>query len=285
MQPTNQNPFQTTNPDFNPQPMQDVGPPRPPASPFTQAVPPAPPAQAPNPVSQQQFTQSPAPAQPTPASFSTPPPSNPISVPVTQYSAPAPQPSPVPSRPEVIQSIPVREPNAPGSPTIAQVASAPATANPFSAVQPQSVTGAQDPEDTRIEQILQDVNSAVNKPEAATAQQAKASKKSLKDKIKLPSSKHHKVLVALAVITCLSLSMAAYFAFHQTKTVAFRPGPPMKLVGTSAASSDSIKAGGGTLISPSDIDDFNKNTQSQLDKMNDSGDFDSTPINTQALGL
>jgi hypothetical protein len=283
MQPTNQNPFQASNQGFNPQPMQDIGPPKPPENQISQAAPPTP-------VAQQQFTQNPASAPPAENPLAPPPvaqTSVPVSVPVTQYAPPAAPayqapvaPAPVPGRPEVVQSIPVREQNAPN------LASAPAPqpvsntmpADPFAQTAPQSP--AKDPEDTRIEQILQDVNSAVKNPEAP-AKPAKTSffskLKSHKDKVKAP--------VGLAVVTCVSLSMAAYFAFHQSKTVAFRSGPPMKLVGTSAASSDSIKAGGGTLISPADIDDFNKNTQTQLDKLNDSGDFESAAINAQALGL
>jgi hypothetical protein len=288
MQP-NHNPFQTPGSGFNPQPMQDIGPARPaaPAPPPVQQTVPQPimpqPSQAPA------FTPPmPQPQQPTPAPMM---PTQPAPAPAMNPIAATPDQAPsassqiaVSARPEIVQSIPVRMPNmspaqttpsAPGTlpSTEPQIPAQPLAANPFAATTP--AAAAQDPEDSRIEQILQDVNSAVKKPEAPQAAKAGPAAKvaPLKDKVKgAAANPKPKMLVALAVITCISLSLAAYYAFHQTKTVAIRTGPAYKLVGTSANSGASIKAGGGTLVTPSDIEDFSKISQSQLDKLNDSGE-------------
>lgn len=217
---------------------------------------------------------------------STASPSNPFSAP-RQNNQPAFQ----PARPQLVQDIPVRI-AAPTSQTD-QFNHQPyrppqqRPQNPFNTPRP---TG--DPfGDNHMENILKDVNRNVAKPDSKTRKNplaAVASKLGL-NRLKTHTKKavsqpKPMMIVGLAAATFISLALAAFFAFNNDGNA--RPvGPEVKVVGTTAAAGDSIQAGGGTLVSPQEVEDLSNNLENQINGFNESQDFGQDPLTDQALGL
>jgi hypothetical protein len=265
-----------------PSPMNDVMPPNPYAAPAQPA-----------PVSQpmQQF------AQPTAVPVNDMGAPQPVSIPVVPAATPAPQPmapapmantfsappasAPMPAAPaaptQIVQDIPVRAPHMaqPTAPSMNMPSSMPATP-----------TYANQPDDSHMDSLLQDVNQKVGTTEAdksksklaavnpANNAKVAAAKKSLSKPV-LP--------LGVAVLIFVALSVMAFMVMGRGGTK--QNLPAVHLVGTSAASSDTIQAGGGSLVSTSEIDDFSKTVNSKINGMNDAQDFDQSPLSNEKLGL
>jgi hypothetical protein len=240
-----------------PSPMNDVMPPNPYAAPAQPA-----------PVSQpmQQF------AQPTAVPVNDMGAPQPVSIPVVPAATPAPQPmapapmantfsappasAPMPAAPaaptQIVQDIPVRAPHMaqPTAPSMNMPSSMPGTT-----------------EADKSKSKLAAVNPANNAKVAAA-------KKSLSKPV-LP--------LGVAVLIFVALSVMAFMVMGRGGTK--QNLPAVHLVGTSAASSDTIQAGGGSLVSTSEIDDFSKTVNSKINGMNDTQDFDQSPLSNEKLGL
>jgi hypothetical protein len=208
----------------------------------------------------------------------------PASPPPQPHIAMPPQPPPVavtqssstePIKPQIVQDIPVRQQGQ--APAVA-VAAVPAAHQP--AKEPDS-------KDDELDAILQAVNSRVKQPVAQKSGKTQQVAKKVathagKFKLKLPGGRPvGAVLVSVAV--ALILSATAIMAYHQGQTskLASQPGK----VGTSDIASNSIQQAGGTLVRPSDLDDFSNGLQTKLDSLNDGQDFSSTPLSDKMLGL
>ena len=282
-----------------PQPvMRDIAPPQAYAQP--QAAYPAPPPAIPTNPNTTRFT----PPAPRPMDDFTPPaPSSPAISPHPMQPMAPPAPTPFPpqgyqpppqiSRPQVAQNIPVQShPPAQVAASGPQPYSPPQQRpqNPFTYPNNPSPSGV-NYSDNRMDDILKDVNRNVSRPEQ---KEAKKNLPEITDKLKMSKLRSHAqkaathpkpmMIVALAVITFLSLSMAAFFAFNKDGNVG-QVGPEVKLVGTTAAAGDSIQAAGGTLVSPQEVEDLSDVLKKQVDGFNDSQDFNQEPLSDQALGL
>lgn len=161
--------------------------------------------------------------------------------------------------------------------------------NPFNVARP---TPTGEPfTDNHMEDILKDVNRNVSRPDskirkkplAAIAGKLKLTKLTTHTK-KAVSQPKPMMIVGLAAVTFISLALAAFFAFNSDGNA--RPvGPEVKVVGTTAAAGDSIQAGGGTLVSPQEVEDLSESLNKQINGFNESQDFGQDPLTDQALGL
>ncbi|HVO86612.1 MAG TPA: hypothetical protein VMT23_02670 [Candidatus Binatia bacterium] len=194
-------------------------------------------------------------------------------------SSPQPQPaSQAPLAAQVVEAIPVHQPG--------QVAStAPIPINPIAGDGPSVVHSQQADDD--LDRILQSVN---NRTKAA---QIKPPKKSVLPTQKLSATagslkgifknKTPIGLTLLAAVVAVGLSLAAVAAYRENNKTQLSKIP--STVGTSSAASDSIQQAGGSLVRPADVDNYADGLQSKLNSLNDSGDFDSTSLSDQSLGL
>ncbi len=149
---------------------------------------------------------------------------------------------------------------------------------------PSSPIAQAEPEDD-LEKILQAVNNRVAQPTSdKNSKKAEAAKKVAKKAASLPHLlKGGPIVIAVvAVAIAFSLSVLAFYSFkHAPAKLSGKSG----VVGTTYAASDAIQQAGGTLVRPADLDDYSSQLQTKLNALNDSGDFDSTPINDKVLGL
>ncbi|HET9850099.1 MAG TPA: hypothetical protein VFP35_00500 [Candidatus Saccharimonadales bacterium] len=181
---------------------------------------------------------------------------------------------PEPIIPQIVQDIPVHAPGQPG----------PAPANPFMPA-PAAVTHSQTEEDD-LDKILQAVNTKVKIPQVQDKSKSALPKPKLKFSIaslmglfKGPRPVGVLAVTAIVVLALIALAVLAYRNPHHTAS--YQPGK----VGTSSSSSDAIQQAGGTLVRPSDLDDYANGLQSKLNSLNDSQDFDSQALSNQNLGL
>lgn len=296
-----QNPMQPMPPAPGSFPAPASRPVPPPQAPYS--PPPQPVSGPSHPPAQPNFTQSPQPrpmndiAPPTP-SYSQPPyPQNPM-----QPTAPAPSPFPVagqqpytqpaaqPLRPQLVQDIPVRVAASTPADQFSPHPYSPPQQRPENPFNVARTTG--DPfTDNHMEDILKDVNRNVSRsdpkvrknPVAAIASKLKLTKLKTHTK-KVVSHPKPIMIVGLAAVAFISLALAAFFAFNSDSTA--RPlGPEVKVVGTTAAAGDSIQAGGGTLVSPQEVEDLTDSLKKQVNGFNESQDFGQDPLTDQSLGL
>lgn len=180
---------------------------------------------------------------------------------------------------EVVESIPVHI----AAPTPAQ------PINPAPIMQmPGSEADSVEPEDD-LDKILQAVNSRVKTPLKAPAKpKSQAAAKLIAKASGFKNlTKNSRLAAALAVVAIMfiALSTVAVMAYRQggknSPALASQPGK----VGTSYQAGDAIQAAGGTLVRPSDLDDFSQTLQDKLNALNDSQDFDSASLSDQTLGL
>jgi hypothetical protein len=246
-------------PSMGPQPLQDIRPK------------PTAPAQAPPAPTPVVAAPAPSPAPPAPAAAPVPP------TPAPQAAAPAPEMNPikVPEAAgyEVVDAIPMAQPN-----------QAAAQATPAAEGQAEQ-TGAPEPED-ELDKILQAVNNRVQAPAEAKNKKRKLFAKPAKKDKKAGTAKTgpRPVLPMVIVMSvAIGLCAAAVMAYHQSggKVLSNQPGK----VGTSSDSSAAIQSAGGTLVRPSDLDDFSQTLSQQLNSLNDKGDFDANSLSTSVIGL
>jgi hypothetical protein len=141
-----------------------------------------------------------------------------------------------------------------------------------------------------MENILKDVNRNVGRPEPKQSKGLADLLARLKlDKLKsgakkVASEPKPAAMIALAVVACLSLAAAAFFAFGggSGKRSALTE---VTVVGTTAAAGDSIQAAGGSLVSPQEIEDLSNALKKQIGSTNENQDFNPEPLTDQALGL
>jgi hypothetical protein len=204
------------------------------------------------------------------------PPAN--TVPATPPVAPLPQAPPASF--EVVGSIPMAQPG--------KVAASPPTfATPPPVLPSDNPQTRTEPEDD-LDKILQAVNNRVQvpmkpQPKAKKEILSKVAAKAAKAKGLSKNSKPVGAMIAVVVVA-LTLCALAVYAYHQgakSTTLASQAGK----VGTSSAAAASIQAAGGTLVRPSDLDDYSQTLSSQLNSLNDSQDFSATPLSDAVLGL
>jgi hypothetical protein len=196
-------------------------------------------------------------------------------------SPPRPSAIPPPMQTEIVESIPVRQQ---GQPVSAAPGQPPGS--PLPTMQMPSY-GA-DPKDNEdeLDSILQAVNNRVKTPPAGPAKQPSKLAAKLKpggERIKghIKSSKPIGA-IAMALSMAILLSAAAVFAYRQAGShLSNQPGK----VGTTSTASSTIQEAGGTLVRPSDLDDFSQALQTKLNSLNDSQDFNSNSLTDQTLGL
>lgn len=214
-------------------------------------------------------------AQMSPVSTSIPQAPQPVSAVVQPVPLSAPPPSPTQSTTEIVSSIPMSQPSQGPIPS-----SPPVPAQMPGNVQNQAV----EPQDD-LDKILQAVNNRVNEP----LQPKPNAKSKILTKItaKKPSvPKTAKPVGAMAAVVCvvLVLSAVAVLAYRQggkTSALANQPGK----VGTSSASGAAIQSAGGTLVRPSDLDDYSQTLSTKLNALNDAQDFSADKLSDQVLGL
>ena len=144
------------------------------------------------------------------------------------------------------------------------------------------------PEDD-LDKILQAVNSRVSAPQSSLTPKAKAAPLSKilgkAKKFKLPSNPPRTIVaMGVVVIIAIGLSVVAVMAYHQGQQTSALTKQPGK-VGTSYTASASIQAAGGTLVRPSDLDDYSQTLSQKLNGLNDTQDFDSASLSDATLGL
>jgi hypothetical protein len=183
--------------------------------------------------------------------------------------------TPKPMQPQIVQDIPVKA-QAPAARLSSDVVAKAA-----------SQAGSTRLADKELDQILKDVSHEVKNPKTSnTGTQSITKKAGAKSHgLQLPLARVKSALPALAaVVIAAALSAAAVYAFKQTQKPASSASSAGK-VGTSSTSSDAIQAAGGTLITPSDLDNFSSSVQSQTNGLNDAQDFNAKDLADQNLGL
>jgi len=185
--------------------------------------------------------------------------------------------SQAPLSPQVVEAIPLHQQ---GQPPVQ-----PAAVNPI-AQESASVVHSQSQDDD-LEDILQSVNNKVQAGSQPVAKKSFLKSKNIAakaDKIKVTKRISSTWVVgALAVLVAIGLSAAAVFAYHESTISALSKKPAT--VGTSDQASDQIQQAGGTLVRPSDLDDYASTLQTKLNSLNDSQDFDTNSLSDQVLGL
>ena len=181
-----------------------------------------------------------------------------------------------PVQPRIIQDIPVR----------AQVAAAqPAAAMPTKKlVRPGEIESA----DRELDQILRDVTHEVKNSKTPASGIHPIVKKARVKRhgLRISVGRISTVLPVLAAVAAAALlAAAAVYAFRQTRPSAASSTSSSGKVATSSSASDAIQAAGGTLVSPSDLDNFSQSAQSQINALNDAQDFNSKDLTDQNLGL
>lgn len=182
-------------------------------------------------------------------------------------------------QPEVVESIPVHmaapaaAPTHPAAPIMQMPGSSPAEAQP----------------EDDLEKILQAVNNRVNAPINSQSKPRRRLNLNLVGKLaglkNITGNSRLAAALAVVVLMFIALSTVAVMAYRQgTKSSAALTKQPGK-VGTSYQASSAIQAAGGTLVKPSDLDDFSQTLEDKLNSLNDSQDFDPSALSSQALGL
>jgi hypothetical protein len=143
-----------------------------------------------------------------------------------------------------------------------------------------------------LDKILQAVNNRVKAPSAAVKSKPKgeilSKLKSKFGKIKGADNTNttRKPIVAMSVVVfiAVSLSTVAVMAYRQGQNSSAQAKQPGK-VGTSYTAGAAIQAAGGTLVRPSDLDDYSQTLSEKLNGLNDSQDFDAASLSDGVLGL
>lgn len=200
-------------------------------------------------------------------------------VPATSVNAPKSTLNPT----EVVDSIPMRQP---------QTEVAAATLPPLNSAHliqmPGSGDVAREPQDD-LDKILQAVNSRVKAPIALDPKKPKnyrISKIIRKVGEIKPVGQRQKPVLAMSVviIVAMTLSTIAILAYRQGNKASTLTAQPGK-VGTSYTAGAAIQAAGGTLVRPSDLDDYSQTLQESLNALNDKQDFDAGSLSAQIIGL
>lgn len=180
---------------------------------------------------------------------------------------------------EIVESIPMRQPES--IPT--------QKASLLNTIQmPGSENNTAQPQDD-LDKILQAVNSRVKSPIGVVQKKPKQEvlSKIIRKvaKANIESQRPKPVLaMSVVIIIALTLSVVAVMAYRQGSKASTLSAQPGK-VGTSYASGAAIQAAGGTLVRPSDLDDFSQTLQESLNSLNDKQDFDTTGLSAQLIGL
>jgi hypothetical protein len=222
----------------------------------------------------------------------TPQPVRPQLPPVQPQMAPSPPPQPAPQpapaampsqtqthlKAEIVEAIPVRQPG--------QAEAVPAAPAPVIQM-PSSPAQSEESHDD-LDRILKAVNSrvAAPPPEAGKPKKQIVKKIAAKAAQVKPGNKSPKPLVVTVavIIIALVLCALAVYAYRQGGSASPLSNQPAK-VGTSYTASDAIQSAGGTLVRPSDLDDYSQELQTKLNSLNDSQDFAPQPLTDQVLGL
>lgn len=148
----------------------------------------------------------------------------------------------------------------------------------------------EEPQD-ELEKILQAVNNRVAGPISANSPKPKA--QMFKKALNTASTKAKGVkrtsrpILAMTVVVfvAIALSAVAIFAYRQGSNASTLVNQQPGKVGTSFTAGAAIQAAGGTLVRPSDLDEYSQSLQQSLNALNDKQDFDSNSLSDAVLGL
>ena len=184
---------------------------------------------------------------------------------------------------EVVDSIPMRQPQ-----TEVAAATLPPLNSAHMIQMPGSGDVAKEPQDD-LDKILQAVNSRVKAPISLSPKKPKnyrISKIIRKVGEAKSDGQRQKPVLAMSVviIVAMTLSAIAVLAYRQGSKASTLTAQPGK-VGTSYTAGAAIQAAGGTLVRPSDLDDYSQTLQESLNALNDKQDFDAASLSAQIIGL
>jgi hypothetical protein len=161
-----------------------------------------------------------------------------------------------------------------------------ANAAPASSHEGQNPDAPPQPQDD-LDKILQAVNSKVKTPDTPDDSKKKTGKKFLSKSAQTKDNTRRTRPIGPAIVVlvvALMLSATAIFAYREGNRTATATKEASK-VGTSYTASSSIQEAGGTLVNPSDLDDYAQTLQTKLNSLNDSQDFTTNSLGDKVLGL
>jgi hypothetical protein len=221
-----------------------------------------------------------------------PPPDKPLTNPpirpddnVTNNAADTPAHANTPAITQVVESIPLREPE-----QLRPMMDVPPMNSATLTQMPGYGNPREEPQD-ELEKILQAVNNRVAAPINPNSSKPKAQifKKVLSTtstKAKGARRTSRPILaMTVVVFVALTLSAVAIFAYKQGSRASPLVNQQPGKVGTSYVAGDAIQAAGGTLVRPSDLDDYSQSLQQSLNALNDKQDFDPGSLSDAVLGL